>query len=66
MPEYLTKCTLCDCRQFCGTQTLDWDGEVDDNGVLACKGYRAPVNTVHCANCGALYWEKNFARFDFE
>jgi hypothetical protein len=37
MADYITKCYQCGSREFCVTETIDWDGEVDDEGVLTSK-----------------------------
>jgi hypothetical protein len=37
MADYITQCGHCGCREFCVTETIDWDGEVDDDGILSCR-----------------------------
>ena len=56
MADYITSCGRCGCREFCVTETIDWDGEVDDDGVLGCRS--------SCAECGAPYSSENFANLE--
>jgi hypothetical protein len=66
MPDYITECTRCGCREFCVTETLDWDGEVDDTGLINCKSSGSTIENIHCAACGAPYSSECFANFEFE
>ena len=58
-------CGQCGGREFCLTETIDWIGAVDHNGVLRCANPSPSAATMHCADCGALYSSKSFARLEF-
>jgi hypothetical protein len=64
MAEHITKCGHCSCREFCVTETIDWDGEVDD-GVLGCRNSCNSIGSIHCAECGAPYSTESFANLEF-
>jgi hypothetical protein len=65
MADYITKCGQGDSREFCVTETIDWNGEVDSKGALRCTSPSNSIVTVHCADCGAPYSSKSFARLEF-
>ena len=65
MADSIAKCGECGCREFCVTETIDWDGVVDNTGVLRCANPSPSVATMHCADCGAPYSSKSFARLEF-
>jgi hypothetical protein len=63
MADYITKCSRCGCREFCVTETIEWRGDVDHNGILCCTNPDNSIATMHCAECGAPY--SNFATLEF-
>jgi hypothetical protein len=66
MADYITKCGRCGYREFCVTETIDWDGEVDDEGVLTCKSSGNTIDNIHCARCGAPYSAASFSNLGFD
>jgi hypothetical protein len=65
MADYITQCGRCGCREFCVTETIDWDGEVDDNGIPGCRNSGNSIDVIHCAECGAPYSTESFANLEF-
>ena len=63
--DYITQCGRCGCREFCVTETIDWDGEVDDDGILGCRSSGHSIDVIHCAECGAPYSSQSFANLEF-
>jgi hypothetical protein len=64
MADYVTHCGRCGCREFRVTETIDWNGEVDDDGILACNSGNS-IDVIHCAECGAPYSSESFANLEF-
>jgi hypothetical protein len=53
MADYITQCGRCGCREFCVTETIDWDGEVDTDLLIRPRRQRSssslligPVNQM--------------------
>ena len=65
MADYITQCGRCGCREFCVTETIDWDGGADDDGILACRNSLNSIDVIHCAECGAPYSIESFANIEF-
>jgi hypothetical protein len=65
MADYITKCGRCGCREFCVVETLDWRGEVDDEGVLGCTSSGNSIDGISCAECGASHSTDDFANLEF-
>ena len=66
MADYITKCYQCGSREFCVTETIDWDGEVDDQGVLTSKSSGNTIDCIHCARCGVPYSAAHFRNLEFD
>ena len=65
MAEYITKCGRCGSREFTVVETLDWDGRVDDDGLLDCSSSWNEIQDIRCAGCGELYAPGRFTQIDF-
>jgi hypothetical protein len=65
MIDYITQRVRCGCREICVTETIDWDGEVDDDGILGCRNSGNSIDNIHCAECGAPYSTESFANLEF-
>ena len=56
-------------RSACGCANsaleIDWDGEVDDDGILGCRSSGNSIDVIHCAECGAPYSSQSFANLEF-
>jgi ribosomal protein L37E len=65
MAELITKCGRCGSREFTVVETLQWCGEVDDEGLLGCADAENELASIRCANCGESYAVDRFARIDF-
>ena len=51
--------------RICVTETIDWDGEVDDDGILGCKSSGHSIDVIHRAEYGAPYSSESFANLEF-
>lgn len=65
MANHITKCNRCGYRQFLVVETLDWRGELDDAGLLACTGAWNAIESIRCADCRVPYSTDSFAEIDF-
>lgn len=65
MAEHITQCPRCGSREFRVAETLDWNGEVDDKGILGCTNAMNEIDSICCADCFEPYAEDRFADIYF-
>jgi hypothetical protein len=60
MAEHIAKCLQCGSFEFAVVETLQWEGEVDDEGHLGCSRPSNEIESIRCVDCGELYTTDSF------
>jgi hypothetical protein len=60
MAEHIAKCLQCSSFEFAVVETLQWEGEIDDEGRLGCTRPINDIESVRCVDCRELYTLESF------
>ena len=60
MAELNGKCLQCGSFEFDVIETLQWQGEVDGDGLLGCSHALNEIESIRCVECREVYTIESF------